>query len=1459
MPVAPSWGAGAVLAIEAEDVYLDGAGITNARLGDVLGRLASGRVAKVNLDNNRITELGVRRLVDALLPPSVAAAYPGHEAPTASTAPDPVRRARDTARIVSDYIRGEQLNNLGLAAATLDRLLACPTAEGFQKEVEGLARRVQQTLPVDRGTTVTGHKSRYQPPVAWFPDAGWREGVISKIQYAGTRADAEGVYETVKEALDGEKRRALARAAVPLSAGADEGIVANVQAAALRLLLKQGYTFDYVLYCLCFYHQTHGVAESLARVLQQEAAQREAAGALGSPLEERLKIALVSRLRQVVTGSDPTPDADPPASAVEDLRLAGNHMGDAGALHVVRLLRFSETLVKLHLSRCSLSDASGLVIADVLKGGNDTLRELDVAGNSFTDGVGVAFVEVFAENRAITALRTEGNLIAPEYEALIDKCAEANRAGGSSPGDTPERRLARVVRSATAAGRGAGASPGPWGGGGGAAPPPVFLLRLEDALLRVRGALHRREWEAAAEVVEGLLHDAAVCPTGAHRARLLAARAAKRRTATSDKLQQQQQEVSRYQYHHHYQQVYEEEGEHHHDHHLKYSEGGEQRRRRRRKDTRRAHSEEEADLRQDPHDGCRRQKYWEEEAEEGERRRRRVKHSRRRIHSEEDAEEGEEREDLAQPRAAALTPSAPSPAGVSAGEGRRAGIQALLRAAGAGGGGCRKRRRGGTKPRGCVAGEDTPPLPKRATWSKGPVWYTLRPLTGSEKLRMATSAKVAGVDRTDDGRVYKRYRPTTPSLRLELAAAPAAGRGSVVLRAYDVCSVRILALCREDPSEGARGVEAKGKEGGSDDSDGSSSAGGAVAALAARKVWLEATPTDAWIADHGGGDDTAAFELTGVALEYPADKIPGGRAPEAASAAAVARLVRDLALAHGVGFADECGACLPAAACRRAAEAHRHARCVGGVWSVGDSVVARVGRRVDATPSDAAVLEAVLRAAPAGNRRQGEKKKGHAACATARGPPVMQRGAHGGETRARHEAATASETRRESAERCVPAWGDAVPLIGGGVSLVPREDRSPSPTNEDLPGARGGRLPAADEGDACVPAYDEPPFDASPDPALFTPPTRDDPLAFSFASNGQNVRFYVSDAAAAAGGGPPALLYAVDGAQRPAVTRVASNGLDVVELHKRRSVLAAPDEKCCAKLRVPLAVLPAVLGHLRRLAAAADVPHSIPPVIRCYADLAAADAAAARRIAASEDRLLSAHAAAQRAALPEHTVARLQGLADSATGGGPEPRCGGGGKAGGALERFRGCEDNDDDDGADAFDSGGVSAGNPVPTVAVPTAHGRGAFSFLTRVLLHAFSEVLSLGADYHTQNPSVLTVTEAAVYLYGLGTGNPTFCAPIAALSHLAASQSRDPPQIHLAIVTRKPAGDSDAFVSHGSPEVIKTVITALRAVYHHQNGARLELRQLDTAQDLRTQVTLPDPSQFRLQYIQPTVLDEV
>lgn len=97
--------------------------------------------------------------------------------------------------------------------------------------------------------------------------------------------------------------------------------------------------------------------------------------------------------------------------------------------HVVKTIEKNEPLYHCEFSDWNLGDQKVKEIVKALKK-NTMVSSISFKGNIITDGVAKKIVELLkGDNRTITSINLENNLIKPETEAKINECIETNRNG----------------------------------------------------------------------------------------------------------------------------------------------------------------------------------------------------------------------------------------------------------------------------------------------------------------------------------------------------------------------------------------------------------------------------------------------------------------------------------------------------------------------------------------------------------------------------------------------------------------------------------------------------------------------------------------------------------------------------------------------------------------------------------------------------------------------------------------------------------------------------------------------------------------------------------------------------------------------------------------------------------------------------------------------------------------------
>eukprot|EP01063_Lacrimia_lanifica_P015744 TRINITY_DN2240_c1_g2_i1.p1 TRINITY_DN2240_c1_g2~~TRINITY_DN2240_c1_g2_i1.p1 ORF type:complete len:1258 (+),score=227.94 TRINITY_DN2240_c1_g2_i1:122-3895(+) len=537
---------------------LAGRGMTNAGVDAVLDQLQGMREAAVDMEDNKVTEEGVARIVERMLP----------VVPMGVDAC--LQTARDDAREIAEHFRGAQISALMNSLDLFEKVLACDTASAARRVIAGDAPASSVGKALFSGD---------QPDGA----VGERAEFVEAVLKAQTRQDAERLHATLMAHAKEERARILARAF-----STSHPFTETLKAQALRDILRQAYTFEYVLYCLAFYHQTHSIAADvkaslLDRVKESHTAQ--SGEAWGADLEEDMRVLFIDKMIATVceplapertargTGDASLQGTQAPASVRREtwcdaragplhkalcreggprgggsvtvglLRLGGNPVGDLGALHLARLLRFDSVLTTLYVNRCCIGDEGAEHIAEALKTCNRTLTFLDVSQNAVTDVGGVALAEVFTKNRVLTTLRVAGNSISDEVEGLITRATAGNAGKPSEDAFLSNARMAEAARSAlqvppTPAGAmrynatlaltphhilpgcGTGGAPAPRSeGGGGAGGGIANAALVEETMFRIRTLLLLGRSDRALNVVEDFLHDAFHCADGARRCR----------------------------------------------------------------------------------------------------------------------------------------------------------------------------------------------------------------------------------------------------------------------------------------------------------------------------------------------------------------------------------------------------------------------------------------------------------------------------------------------------------------------------------------------------------------------------------------------------------------------------------------------------------------------------------------------------------------------------------------------------------------------------------------------------------------------------------------------------------------------------------------------------------------------------------------------------------------------------
>ena len=268
----------------------------------------------------------------------------------------------------------------------------------------------------------------------------------------------------------------------------------------MKVLMKNNFTFEYMLYCMSFYHETKGLAESVKSTLVNEMGDQNDDKINDSELTDSLRALFVGRLRDVALSTTPT------LSSLSTLKLSHNPIGDAGAIELSHALQYNTALQKLYISSCDVSDSGAIALSDTIAYANDTLKLLDVSNNLITDSGGVRLLSVFKTNITIETIRTSGNLILSELEGLIDSC------NCSVSGKSPDQRIKHQIASSSKS--------------------LAMLLspnditvpssgnnsdQLEDVLIQVRSLLLSNKPKDALLYVENLLYDYRLCPKGAQK------------------------------------------------------------------------------------------------------------------------------------------------------------------------------------------------------------------------------------------------------------------------------------------------------------------------------------------------------------------------------------------------------------------------------------------------------------------------------------------------------------------------------------------------------------------------------------------------------------------------------------------------------------------------------------------------------------------------------------------------------------------------------------------------------------------------------------------------------------------------------------------------------------------------------------------------------------------------------
>eukprot|EP01063_Lacrimia_lanifica_P015785 TRINITY_DN22451_c0_g1_i1.p1 TRINITY_DN22451_c0_g1~~TRINITY_DN22451_c0_g1_i1.p1 ORF type:complete len:1634 (+),score=546.29 TRINITY_DN22451_c0_g1_i1:101-5002(+) len=524
---------------DGEYVLMSGRSLTNHGLEGVMEHLRRGGVAKLNLENNNLTEEGARKLTEFLLPPMPMGADACLHA------------AREGARAAAGFLRGAQVTALMESLDVFERALECTTETEVSTLLEGASSgaHVGESLFTAKYGTSSKDKEEF----------------ISKVVGIRDRAEAAELYGQLHKQSVAEKRRILGAAF-----STTHPITDALKAQALEAIHRQSYTFEYILYCLSFFHKTHSIGEDIKQVLLARTAGDHKEGAQGRPLEEDLRVVFIGKLLGTVAHQNAVGAGKPDAGKRNSekahagtgqqltlLRLGGNPLGDLGALHVATFLKFDTALTKLYLNKCCIGDEGAEHLSEALRTCNTSLTFIDLTLNAITDVGGVALVEIFGKNRSLTTLRVDGNLISQEVEAVLLRATESNRH--SQPqGPAANPRFAAAVRGAMQVPRTPAAAmrydaqlallphyavqaPTPTAAAvaiqaehsprsedpGGATPargashqhhlPPSS--HVEDTLFKVRTLLQLGKGNRALNVVEDLLHDALTCPRGAERCR----------------------------------------------------------------------------------------------------------------------------------------------------------------------------------------------------------------------------------------------------------------------------------------------------------------------------------------------------------------------------------------------------------------------------------------------------------------------------------------------------------------------------------------------------------------------------------------------------------------------------------------------------------------------------------------------------------------------------------------------------------------------------------------------------------------------------------------------------------------------------------------------------------------------------------------------------------------------------